>query len=88
MRYNPERIVYGRPGYRLSEKDDRWVMVRLSAEEFAARAEDGARFVPGLSYPCSAPRESAAPLRRLHTAWGLTLLTNAIEADNYFEACT
>ena len=42
--HNPERIVYGRlPGYRLSDKGQQ--MVRLSAEEFAARAERGARFV-------------------------------------------
>lgn len=64
--HNPERIVYGRlPGYRLSEKGRQ--MVRLSAEEFAARAEDGARFVHLVCSPCSAPASRPHPLR---SCWG------------------
>ena len=81
--HNPERIVYGRlPGYRLSEKGRQ--MVRLSAEEFAARAEDGARFVHLVCSPLQRTRESAAPVEEL---LGLTAQPDerVIEADNYFE---
>lgn len=81
--HNPERIVYGRlPGYRLSDKGQQ--MVRLSAEEFAARAERGARFVHLVCSPLQRTRESAAPVEEL---LGLTAQPDerVIEADNYFE---
>ena len=81
--HNPERIVYGRlPGYRLSDKGQQ--MVRLSAEEFAARAERGTRFVHLVCSPLQRTRESAAPVEKL---LGLTAQPDerVIEADNYFE---
>ena len=75
--------MYGRlPGYRLSDKGQQ--MVRLSAEEFAARAERGARFVHLVCSPLQRTRESAAPVEEL---LGLTAQPDerVIEADNYFE---
>ena len=59
-------------------------MVRLSAEEFAARAERGARFVHLVCSPLQRTRESAAPVEEL---LGLTAQPDerVIEADNYFE---
>ena len=81
--HNPERIVYGRlPHYALSEKGQQ--MVRMSAQEFAQRAQDGAKIVHLVCSPLLRTRESAAPITEL-----LSLEAHAdqrvIEADNYFE---
>ena len=81
--HNPERIVYGRlPHYALSEKGQH--MVRMSAQEFAQRAQDGAKIVHLVCSPLLRTRESAAPITEL-----LGLEAHAdqrvIEADNYFE---
>ena len=80
--HNPERIVYGRlPHYALSEKGQQ--MVRMSAQEFAQRAQDGAKIVHLVCSPLLRTRESAAPITEL-----LGLEAHAdqrvIEADNYF----
>ena len=62
--HNPERIVYGRlPHYALSEKGQQ--MVRMSAQEFAQRAQDGAKIVHLVCSPLLRTRESAAPITEL-----------------------
>jgi len=69
------------PSSRLSDKGQQ--MVRLSAEEFAARAERGALFVHLVCSPLQRTRESAAPVEELLC---LTAQPDerVIEADNYF----
>lgn len=80
---NPQRIVYGRlPNYHLSQLGQQ--MVRLSAQEFARRAQAGDRFVHLVASPLTRTRESAAPIEEL-LGLEAQLDERVIEADNYFE---
>ncbi|MFW0109132.1 histidine phosphatase family protein [Rothia sp. P13129] len=80
---NPQRIVYGRlPNYHLSQRGRQ--MVRLSAEEFAQRAHNGANIVYLACSPLTRTQESAEPITEL---LGLEAHHDprVIEAENYFE---